>query len=232
MALIEEFASKGNREAIIEMAHHYYDYQNVRDLDDEKSELIQGYLRALAERNDTEAMLVLGGLYYEGVGVEQNYKEAVKWYEKAAGELDERGLCYLGYCHYHGRDIEVDYAKAYSLFSQSAYMGNANAMYKLGDMFFHGHHVQEDKEAAFYWYNEGWEGYDEGEYVSSCIEYRLGKCYLYGYGVEENLVLALEMLQNAENGLFDLVEAGEPFAEITLKAVRKEIEAARKRLDV
>jgi len=229
LALIEELASKGNKNAIIEMAQYYYDYKNAKDLDTEKSELINSCLLKLAESNDKEAMILLGGLYYEGVGFQQSYKEAVKWYEKAAAELDERGLCYLGYCYYHGRDIEKNYEKAYSYFSLSAYMGNVNAMYKLGDMFFYGQYVKEDKDAAFFWYHEGL-GNDEGLYVNSGIEYRLGKCYLHGYGVEENLILALEMLQSAEKGFLELAEGGDPFSGITLKSVKKEIDIARERL--
>lgn len=41
-------------------------------------------LRKKAVQGDTDAQVQLGNLYKEGQGVEQNYKEAMKWYQKAA----------------------------------------------------------------------------------------------------------------------------------------------------
>ena len=38
----------------------------------------------LAEQGVTEALFVLGGIYYKGRGVTQDYEQAVKWYTKAA----------------------------------------------------------------------------------------------------------------------------------------------------
>ena len=37
-----------------------------------------------AEAGDAEAQCNLGSCYYEGKGVNQDYKEAVKWYRKSA----------------------------------------------------------------------------------------------------------------------------------------------------
>ena len=43
---------------------------------------------SLAERGDARAQLSLGGMYYNGQGVRQDYTEAAKWTRKAA----EQGL--------------------------------------------------------------------------------------------------------------------------------------------
>jgi len=226
-ALIEELAAKGNRDAIFEMERKYISRQDIDYIDAVKLEQITHYLLKLAENNDLDAMISLGSMYYEGRGIQQSYKEAAKWYEKAAEKLDAHGLCYLGYCYYYGREIDVDYEKAYSCFSQSAYLGNANAMYKLGDMYFNGYHVKEDKDAAFFWYDESWKCYDS-IYEKSSIAYRLGRCYLYGHGTSIDLFLALKMLQKAEKGFFELIiDDGDPFAGITLKSVKKELDTLR-----
>ena len=228
--LVEELASKGNKDAIREMAGWYkHDPMNT-DFSSKTITHIKRYLLELAENGDTETMLFLGGMYYEGSkDFPQNYKEAFKWYEKAAEKRSPYGLCYLGYCYYHGRDIDVDYEKAYSCFSQAAFFDNPNAMYKLGDMYFYGQFVGEDKNAAFYWYNRAWRR-NKNKYEKASVAYRLGKCYLHGYGVEQDLFLALKMLQTAEKDFFELVKKGEKFSAITLKKVKIEIDTARNRL--
>lgn len=225
IALIEELAAKGNREAILKMSRFYSGEPKIPA---PKAKKIVNYLFELAKNDDTDAMILLGGLYYVGGSciVKQNYKEAVKWYEKAAGKLDERGLCFLGYCYYYGRDMDIDYEKAYSCFSQSAFLGYSNGMFKLGDMYYFGKYVEENKEAAFFWYQEAFYC-TEDDYDRASAKFRLGKCYLYGHGTEPNLKYALEVLQSSEEIFFELVEKGDNFSKITLKQVRKEIDTAR-----
>ena len=232
LLLIEELAEAGNKKAMLEMARYYFDQKNEK-LSTEKSELILRYLlelsedTAISEDDKKFAMLLLGIMHYVGRGVEQSYKEAVKWYEKAADKLDLYALCNLGYCYYYGRDVEIDYQKAYSCFSQSAFLRNPNAMYKLGDIFFNGYHAVEDKEAAFFWYTEAYNHTDNNSYERPNIEYRLGKCFLYGDGTGQNLYTALNLLRSAELGFLRLIEDGDDFAELTLRDVRVKIDEVR-----
>ena len=47
------------------------------------------YLKA-ADQGDANAQCSIGGFYYNGLGVAQDYEEAMKWYFKAAeqGNVD------------------------------------------------------------------------------------------------------------------------------------------------
>jgi hypothetical protein len=230
--LVEELAETGNKKAMLEMARYYIDRKN-EELSTEKSKLILRYLLELSEdatisEDDKKfAILLLGIMYYVGRGVEQSYKEAVKWYEKAADKLDSYALCNLGYCYYYGRDLDIDYKKAYSYFAHSAFLENPNAMYKLGDMFYNGYHVNENKNAAFFWYMEAYNHTDKNSYERPNIEYRLGKCFLYGYGIGQNLYTALNLLQAAELGFLKLVQEGDTFAGLTLPDVKRKIDETR-----
>ena len=232
LRLIEELAEAGNKKAMLEMARHHIDQKN-EELPTEKSELILRCLvelsedTAISEDDKKHAMLLLGIMHYAGRGVERNYKEAVKWYEKAADKLDSYALCNLGYCYYYGRDVDIDYQRAYSYFSQSAFLGNPNAMYKLGDIFCNGYHVGEDKEAAFFWYTEAYNHTDDKSCERPNINYRLGKCFLHGDGTGQNLYAALGLLENAELGFMKLIEDGDDFAELSLRDVRAKIDEAR-----
>ena len=219
--LVEELAVKGIPSAMMEVCSQFFE-KGIYDNADQ----VISYLEVLAQRGISRAMFMLGNIYYTGKGVDQSYKEAAKWYEMAADNLESYGLCNLGYCYYYGRDMDVDFKRAYECFSMAAYMCNPNAMYKLGDMFFYGNHVKKDKNAAFYWYNEALENLD-GEDVEANIHYRLGLCYLYGHGTGEDALLALEHLQVAELEFFKLIENGDPFAELTLPKVKKELDYCR-----
>jgi uncharacterized protein len=42
------------------------------------------------------AMSNLGWLYEQGLGVAQDYRKVVEWYEKAAAHGDGWGMCLLG----------------------------------------------------------------------------------------------------------------------------------------
>jgi len=232
LLLTEELAAVGDTKAMLEMSRWYIDHKSG-ELSEGKGNVINGYLLELASSDEIDgddrktAMLLLGIMYYLGRGVHQSYVEAVSWYEKAADKLDSYGLCNLGYCYYYGRDIPKDYEKAFSCFSQSALLNNSNAMYKLGDMFDRGYHVNEDKDAAFYWYQEARSYCSNFEDESPSIDFRLGKCYSRGHGVEQDLFTALKMLQSAEARFFEQIEAGDPFAELTLPYVKEEIDHVR-----
>ncbi|MCL2356460.1 MAG: sel1 repeat family protein [Defluviitaleaceae bacterium] len=231
--LAESLAKAGHKRAMFDIAKHCLDNE-TEELTHEKGQLILRYLSEFAEDKDTPlyskryAKLLLGIMYYSGKGVEQNYKKAIEWYEKAAAESNSYALSNLGYCYFYGRDVPVDYEKAYSYFSQAAFWENPNAMYKLGDMYYDGLFVGEDKDAAFFWYSEAHNITESGDYDEQPnIEYRLGKCWLYGHGTEKNTLTALNFLQKSEINFFTQTEAGNKFARLTLPKVRNELDIAR-----
>jgi len=221
MELVHELAAKEIAPAMMEVCQRFFDNGNY-----DNAVQVIGYLEKLSGKGDSYAMLLLGSIYYTGKGVEQSYKDAVKWYEMAAEGLESYGLCNLGYCYYYGRDIDVNFKRAYECFSLSAYMRNPNAMYKLGDMYYYGNHVREDKDAAYFWYREALDNL-HGDDVIANINYRLGLCYMYGHGTCKNEMLALEHLQAAELEFFRLIEDGDTFAELTLPKVKEELERVR-----
>ena len=227
--LLEELASQGNEEAMLELVQHYLFAENISK---SKTQQVKNFLNFLAEKQNTQAMLLLGGQYYEGTRFfRQNFKEAVKWYLKTGDQLDHTGLCYLGYCYFYGRGIPIDMEQAFNCFSNSAYKGNPNAMYKLGDMYMDGLFVKKNKDTAFCWYNEAWIKVNEDDtYVRCSIAYRLGKCFSHGYGIEENLPEALHLLQYAELGFLLLVVEDEPYAREVLFKIKHELEEIRKKI--
>ena len=225
--IAEELAAAGNNDAMLELIRNQFHEDNNSCLSGDNEKILR-YLHILAEGGNGYAMRHIGNIYNRGSGVEQNYMEAKKWYERAAEKLDTYAICTLGYIYYYGKGVEVDYEKAYKYFSQAAFMKNVNAIYKLGDMFYFGVHVKEDKNAAFFWYDEA-NSYDCHDYEQASIDYRLGKCYLYGHGTEQDLPEALGYLSSAEKSLVEQLQDGNPYgvADLILPNVIKELDIAR-----
>ena len=48
--------------------------------------------KILAENGNTNAQNILGNMYFDGDGVERNYKESFKWYKMAADQGDDEAI--------------------------------------------------------------------------------------------------------------------------------------------
>ena len=59
--------------------------------------------------------------YANGRGVRKNYKEAVKWYRKAAEQGNAAGQYNLGLMYRKGRGVRKDYVAAYAWYRLAAY---------------------------------------------------------------------------------------------------------------
>jgi uncharacterized protein len=81
------------------------------------------YFRIAAERNNAwsaDAQRDLGVMYYNGLGVPQDYTEALKWYRKAAEQGNERALGSLGLMYERGQGVPQDCIQAYMWFNLAA----------------------------------------------------------------------------------------------------------------
>ncbi len=78
-------------------------------------------LKTLAEKGDAEAQFNLGQMYYEGLGVDQDYKEAVKWYQEAADKGHARAQFNLGVMYDYGEGVFEDSVTAYAWAECTAY---------------------------------------------------------------------------------------------------------------
>ena len=209
----------------------------------EMAEVALRYLYALADKNDPDALLSLGALYYTGFGdfLQQDYAKAMSYYEKAAETSELKNawaLNNLGYCYYYGRNGKIDYEKAYSCFALSATYRNPNAMYKLGDMYYNGDFVDKSFDASFYWYAMAREQQDDSDadldyqgFLDASIAMRLGRAFLYGEGTNVNLIRALSELTTAEVLYYKQILIGDEFARAQLPKTQELISAAKAALD-
>ena len=105
--------------------------------------------KADAEQGDVIAQYNYGRLFAKGQGVEQNDKQAVYWFRKAAARDHVYAQVYLGWMYRNGRGVEQDFNEAVRLYTKTADLGDKVAQYNLGLMYQAGEGVaKDDKKAA------------------------------------------------------------------------------------
>ena len=231
MSILTYLAAAGDPNAMLEWADYYYYHQNKQDLSADRFQTVFDYYTLSANAGNDHAMTALGSMYYEGINLSQDFRQAKCWFEKAAEKGNAVAINYLGYCYYYGRDIPRDFERAYYFFCKAAQMGHHNGMYKLGDLYYNGHFVKKDPAIAFYWYHQAKNAVAATSPEYPNISYRLGHCYLTGDGVAKDLLLALEWLHTAESGCYRLICKGDAYAELTLVRIKEDLETLHGQLD-
>ena len=83
------------------------------------------HLNFKANGGDYIAQNNLGVIYEIGEGVPQDYKEAVKWYRKAAEQGFAKGQYNLGRSYHNGQGVPQDYKEAFKWYTKAAEQGFA-----------------------------------------------------------------------------------------------------------
>ena len=150
-------------------------------------------LKAKAEKGDLKSQFILGTIYYAGIGVTQDYVEAVKWYRKAAiSKVPVVNAQYmLGFCYYKGLGVTQDYAVAGKWFRKAAELNYAEAQLVLGVCYANGEGVAKNKMEAVRWYRKA------AEQNNSDAQCNLGNCYANGEGVAKDDVEAVKWYRKA-----------------------------------
>ena len=82
----------------------------------------------LAEQGHRDAQFNLGNMYSYGLGVPQDYKEAVKWYRLSAEQGYAIAQYNLAVIYYDGRGVPKDSVSVHMWFSVAASNGNKDAV--------------------------------------------------------------------------------------------------------
>jgi uncharacterized protein len=131
-------AEQGSREAISKLVSIYSQlliesdvfhksYLDIRDEDewsqwfswDERYKEAAKWYKLAAEQGNSIAQADLGDAYYEGKGVPQNYKEAVKWWEKSGMRNYSLGKAYRD-----GKGVSQNHVMAHMYFNVGASDGS------------------------------------------------------------------------------------------------------------
>ena len=113
-------------------------------------------LKSLAREGEQAAFREIGNIYeIGGNGVEQDYKQAMRWYQRSFNEADDvQGCLALARLYYLGRGTKIDYAKAFEYYSVLENNNHPIAMFQLGQMYYLGQGVEPDLDKAAYYYEQ------------------------------------------------------------------------------
>ena len=127
----------------------------------------------------------LGLCYKRGYGVEQNWQEAIKWYEQGAQCGHLQSMNNLACCYEDGEGVEQDMKKAICWYERAAEQNHPAAMNSLGECYAMGRGVPRDLETAMEWYrraaelgeamadyNMGWHLEQAGKLSEAYAHYR------------------------------------------------------------
>lgn len=207
------------------------------DSDNELRETLLNYLdndkfkdcfdKAMANSNNPVAANFLGIIYEDGYLGEKNFKEAFKWYSRAAEQGYLPAQTNLGIMYNEGKGTEKDMNQALRWYASAAQRGNEAAQTHLGLCYEEGLGVSRDNDEAFKWTKRAAEKgmpeaqnslafmYMEGmgtaanpkEAVRWCrkaaeqdyddAQFNLGMCYLNGTGIPENYREGLRWIRKA-----------------------------------
>src|SRR6476660_9745854 len=102
------------------------------DMETDYSQLSIEELHDLAHKEDAEAQGMLAYYYQEGINVDVNYEESLKWYSESVTNGNTTAMINLGYLYGNGIGVEKDLAKAFELNLMAATSGDPSGMFNVG----------------------------------------------------------------------------------------------------
>lgn len=215
LELYKKSAEKSYIPAMLKVAGLYHSGEIVEQ--DQKVYFL--WLSKAAEFGSAEAQNKLGVCYSDGIGTEKNPIEAKKWYEYAVMLGNVYAMDNLALTSWE----ENDTATAVKWTRMAAENGMAAAQCRLGEYYHNAIGVDKDMEQAEYWYKQsanqgnpnacdylGVICFNRKDYSGSLhyaqealkngsvnVYNNLGFLYEFGYGVDQDLAMAVQYYQKA-----------------------------------
>ena len=129
---------------------------------------------------DAGAQSNLGDCYLNGIGVEKDETEAVKWYRASADQGYAMAQFNIGSCYGFGIGVGKDEAEAVRWYRAAAEQEDAEAQNNLGEFYATGTGVEKDEAEAVRWYRAA------AEQGDAEAQNNLAQCYAWGIGVRRD----------------------------------------------
>ncbi|KAL0211466.1 hypothetical protein P9112_009764 [Eukaryota sp. TZLM1-RC] len=117
-----------------------------------------------AEGKCGDAMLNLGLMYQEGLGVDADQNTAVQWFEKAVEAGNEDARVELARSYETGEGIDQDYVKAAELYQEAYHSGTLSVAQNIGNCLEFGN-LRDNLNEAIAWYEKAINAGNEAVYA-------------------------------------------------------------------
>ncbi len=178
-----------------------------------------------AQSGNPEAMAYMGGMYYKGLGIKQDFNEAYKWYQQAAALGYDEAEFSMGKMLEKGEGTERDYEQALGWYQKAAAQGNVPAIYNVGYLYGKGFLKSgADYKQAATWWNKA------ADLNHAPAMYALSTLYRAGVGVEKkDMVKAYMWITLA--GKYGVPEAEAARVKMAAELSGEEVAQAGKMMD-
>lgn len=157
--------------------------------------------RARADAGEANAQLNMGGLYFKGQGVAQDYAEAAKWFLLAAQQGQAQAQFNLGMMYATGQGVAQNHDESVQWYRRAADQGLAVAQLNLGVAYAIGQGIAQDETEAVKWLRLA------AEQSEPQAQFNLAVMYANGQGVSQNLVESYLWARLADAQGHDLAKA-------------------------
>ena len=143
-------------------------------------------IRYKAEHGDAKYQYAYGVCYEKGWGVDEDSKEALAWYLKAANQGNGPAYNSLGNFYRSGIGVTADAKKAFEWYLKGAAAKDDQAMLNLGNCYYYGMGTDKDVQKAVKWWD------DAAKAGNAYAMAMMGDSYFFGLGVDKDLKKAVE----------------------------------------
>lgn len=144
----------------------------------------------------------IGKMHCYGLGTQQDYEKAFKWFLKSAEEGNRFAQYSLGNLYYYGNGTDKDLSQAFQWYMKSAKQGQPYASYSMAQMYDKGEYVSQSEENAQRYYKAALSGFLELESKDQADDnlfYKMGTMYKNGLGTDIDMDKAINyFMRSAE----------------------------------
>ncbi|UZO03028.1 uncharacterized protein OCT59_023441 [Rhizophagus irregularis] len=177
-----------------ELANMYIDGEGI----DKNYEKAFELSKALAKKEYSSGINLLGYCYEKGIGTDANEQKAFESYQKAADLGNSQGINNLGWCYDSGIGTNSNKKKAFELYQIAANLGNSYGLNNLGCFHDGGIETVVNKQKAFGLFKEA------SSLGNELAQYNLALMYESGDGTKKNVDQAIYWYKkSADHGCQD-----------------------------
>ncbi|MFA5950272.1 MAG: tetratricopeptide repeat protein [Hyphomicrobium sp.] len=151
-------------------------------------------MRVAAANGDPSAEFEVASRLAEGKGTSQNFKESVRWYQRAAAQGFTQAHYRLGTLFERGLGVKKDIARARIWYQRAAEKGSVKAMHNLAVLAAGGENGSPDYTSAVKWFQ------DAAARGLSDSQFNLAVLYENGLGVNQDRAIAYKWYALAAKG--------------------------------